>query len=126
MNAKSIVVYNLIPFFLGKGKNIVRLTGDPETVAKKIRGSCALKAADYQTWAMQIEQHCPIPLSHPYRALIKDLPEGHPLRVLGAWAYGAGNSWITIEEIRWADGRAVKPQNGHRDWLKREAVKILG
>lgn len=124
--AKKVMVCNLIPFFLGRGKEIVRVSGSPEDAAKKIRSSCAHQAGDYVTWATEIERHCPIPQSHPFRAQVKELPPGHPLRVLGSWAYGAGNSWITIEEIRWADGRRSKPQDEHRKWLQTEAARILG
>ena len=104
---------------------IKRLEGRPEKVLVSLRETCEEKERSLAAWAEGIESHCPIPFGHPYRRYADRLPEGDPLRTLGCWAFGAGNSWITIEEISWDDGSVSRPQQGHRDWLKRQSAALF-
>lgn len=125
MKPKRVVVYNLIPLLMGSARNAVRLAGAPADVLKKVRASCSYQGKDLNSWASEVEKHCPIPFSHPFRRLLPRLAAGDPLRTLGAWAYGGGNSWITLEETEWEDGSRTSPQEEHRGWLRKEASKIL-
>lgn len=125
IRAKRVVIYNLIPFLAGSSKSLSRVAGAPEAVLKKVRASCACKGKDYPLWAAEVENHCPVPFGHPFRQVAKRLVPGDPVRVLGAWAYGGGNSWITLEEIEWEDKTVIHPQDDHREWLRKEAGKVL-
>lgn len=125
MKAKSVRVYNLIPFLSGRADAIKRHEGRPEKVLQAIRAACEQRERSLGAWAQAIERHCPIPCSHPYRRYADRLPEGDALRTLGCWAYGAGNSWITIDEITWEDGSVNRPQDEHRAWLKRQSAILF-
>ena len=125
MKAKTVRIHNLIPFLSGRADSIKRLEGRPDKVLEAVRESCEHKERSLAAWAEGIELHCPIPLSHPYRRYLERLPQGDPLRTLGCWAYGAGNSWITIEEIYWEDGSVTRPQDKHRLWLKRQSAALF-
>ncbi len=125
IKAKKVVAYNLIPFFDGREKNVLLVEGSPELVLKAIWKTCSHKDKDMATWAATVEEHCPIPPSHPFRKRVDRLLAGDPLRTLGCWAYGAENGWITIDEVVWEDGSRSSPQEEHRQWLRREAAKVL-
>lgn len=125
MKAKAIRIYNLIPFLSGHADAIKRVEGRPEKVLEALRASCEHKERSMAAWVEGIERHCPVPFSHPYRRLSDGLPEGDPIRTLGCWAFGAGNSWITIEEIAWDDGTVSHPQDEHRQWLKRQSAALF-
>lgn len=123
--ARKVVIYNLIPFFDGKAKNVIQVEGAPDQVLKAVWKTCSYRAKDMAEWAAGVEKHCPIPPAHPFRRRTDRLPHGDPLRTLGCWAYGAENSWITIDEVLWEDGSRSSPQEEHRQWLRREASKVL-
>ena len=124
MKARTVRIYNLIPFLSGRADSIKRGEGRPEKVLESVRDSCEFKGRGLTAWARGIESHCPIPLGHPFRNIADRLLEGDPLRTLGCWAYGAGNSWITIEEVEWDDRSASRPQDDHRSWLKRQSARL--
>lgn len=123
--AKEAVIYNLIPFFDGRAKNVIRVAGAPDKVLRAVWKTCSYRAKDMAEWAAGVEKHCPIPPAHPFRKRTDRLPPGDPVRTLGCWAYGAENSWITIDEMLWEDDSRSFPQEEHRQWLRREAAKVL-
>ena len=125
MKARTVRVCNLIPFLSGRAESIKRLEGWPEKVLESVRESCEHKERSLALWRSGLESHCPIPFGHPYRRYADRLPEGDPVRTLGCWAFGAGNSWITIEEITWEDGSVSCPQEEHRHWLKRQSAALF-
>lgn len=125
MNARSVRIYNLIPFLSGRVDRLRRVDGRPKTVLEVVRESCEQKERSLVAWAEAVESHCPVPLGHPYRRYADRLPSGDPLRTLGCWAYGAGNSWVTIEDITWEDGSVSRPQEEHRAWLKRKSAALF-
>lgn len=125
MKAESVRIYNLIPFLSGRADGIKRIEGPPDKVLASVRETCEHKGRSLAAWTEGIESHCPLPLGHPYRRSSESLPKGHPLRTLGCWAFGAGNSWITIEEIFWDDGTVSRPQRDHREWLKRQSAALF-
>ena len=125
MKAERVRIYNLIPFLSGRTHDIKRMEGRPKKILALVRNSCERKERSLAAWAEGIEGHCPIPFGHPYRRCTDRLPEGDPLRTLGCWAFGAGNSWITLEEITRDDGSASYPQRDHREWLKRRSAVFL-
>lgn len=125
MKAQRVVLFNLIPFLSGRADGIKRGVGRPEKVLASVRDSCDNKDESLAAWAEGIESHCPLPFGHPYRRCSDGSPEGDPIRTLGCWAYGAGNSWITIEEITWEDGSVSHPQEEHRQWLKRQSAALF-
>ena len=125
MNAKTMRICNLIPFLSGRADAVKSVEGRPEKVLQAIRASCEQKERSLGAWAEAVERHCPIPFSHPFRRHCDRLPKGDALRTLGCWAYGAGNSWITIEEITWEDGSVSRPQDEHRQWLKRQSAALF-
>lgn len=121
---RTVRIYNLIPFLSGNATTIKRIEGKPSRLLAQVRASCEYKDRNQASWSYKIESHCPIPRGHPFRRLVSLFPAGDPLRTLGCWAYGAGNSWITIEEIAWTDGTRIYPQEEHRNWLKQQAKLI--
>ncbi len=125
MKAQGVRINNLIPFLSGRAASIKRLDGRPDKVLASVRESCEHKDRTPASWAEGIESHCPLPFGHPYRRYSDRLPEGDPIRTLGCWAFGAGNSWITIEEITWDDGSVSHPQEDHRQWLKRQSAALF-
>lgn len=125
MKGQSVRIYNLIPFLSGRAESVKRLEGRPEKVLTSVRDSCEHKDRSLAAWVEGIESHCPLPFGHPYRRYSDRLPEGDPIRTLGCWAYGAGNSWITIDEITWDDGSVSHPQEDHRQWLKRQSAALF-
>ncbi|MBI3297226.1 MAG: hypothetical protein HYZ75_03615 [Elusimicrobia bacterium] len=125
MKPTNVRIYNLIPFLSGRADGIKRMEGRPEKVLALVRETCEEKERSLAAWAEGIEGHCPIPFGHPYRRYSDRLPEGDPLKALGCWAFGAGNSWITIEEITWDDGSVSHPQQDHREWLKRQSAALF-
>ena len=125
LRARKVLIYNLIPFFLGKEKNVLRVAGTPEEALKTVWRTCAYRAKGMSAWVAGMEEHCPVPPAHPFRKISDRLRPGDPLRTLGCWAYGAENSWITIDEILWEDGTRTSPQEEHRAWLRRDAAKVV-
>jgi hypothetical protein len=125
MKARSVRIYNLIPFLSGRAESVKRLEGRPEKVLASVRESCENKERSLGAWIEGIQNHCPIPFGHPYRRYADRQPESDPLRTLGCWAFGAGNSWITIEEITWENGSVTRPQEEHRQWLKRQSAALF-
>ncbi len=125
MNARSVRIYNLIPFLSGRADGLKLVEGKPRKVLEAVRESCVQKDHNLAAWAETVERRCPVPLGHPYRRYAERLPAGDPLRTLGCWAFGAGNSWVTIEEIAWEDGSASRPQEEHREWLKKKSAALL-
>lgn len=125
MTALKARIYNLIPLLSGKSDAVVRVEGAPRDVLAAVRQSCELKGPSPSAWAASFEKHCPIPLGHPFRKAVDGLPPGDPLRTLACWAYGAGNAWITLEEVVWEDGTKSRPQEGHRDWMRKQASRLV-
>ena len=125
MKARSVRINNLIPFLSGRADGIQRLEGRPEKVLASVRDSCEHRDKSLAAWTEGIESHCPLPFDHPYRSYSDRAPEGDPIRTFGCWAFGAGNSWITIEEISWDDGSVSRPQEEHRQWLKQQSAALF-
>lgn len=125
MKPESVRIRNLIPFLSGRAEGIQRMEGLPDRVLASVRDACERKERSLAAWAEGIEEHCPVPFGHPFRRILDRLPKGDPLRTLGSWAFGAGNSWITLEEISWEDGSVSHPQRDHREWLKRQSAALF-
>ncbi|MFA6093400.1 MAG: hypothetical protein WCU88_06150 [Elusimicrobiota bacterium] len=125
MKAKAVRICNLIPFLSGRARDIKRIHAEPEKALENVRESCRSKERSLPAWGESIERHCPIPLGHPYRKISEGLAPGDPLRTLGCWAYGAGNSWITLDEIVWEDGSVTHPQEDHRRWLQERCTALF-
>ncbi|HAH06786.1 MAG TPA: hypothetical protein DCM05_09725 [Elusimicrobia bacterium] len=124
MTAAKTRVYNLIPLLAGKAESVTRLEGSPRDALAAVRESCEFKGSSPSAWAASIEKHCPLPLEHPFRKTVDGLPPGDPLRTLACWAYGAGNSWITLEEVVWENGTKSRPQEEHRDWMRQQSARL--
>lgn len=123
--ARTVRINNLIPLLSGSATDIKHVEGRPDKVLNAVRESCEDKARSMAEWKDGIESHCPIPLGHPYKALADPLLSGDPLRTLGCWAYGAGNSWIMIEQITWEDGSVNRPQDEHRKWAQAQWAAMV-
>ena len=121
---KKIVVENYIRVW-GSHAGTVQVISDKssESVAIKVRGSCAEKAKDMETWAWLIRANCVIPPDHPFRQELKrhNIPSDDHLWTLGAIAFGTENPWIVIREIEWRKGEISNPEKEEKAWLDRLA-----
>lgn len=124
MKAEEVEIVNLIPVLSGKLRNVEPRTGPPGQVLNAVRASCEDPGTTLASWARTVEEHLPIPPSHPFQNVLSRLKPGDPLRTLGAWAYGSETGWITIERIRWEDGTTASPQADHRAWLQKSFAKV--
>lgn len=110
-------VLNFIPYIVNKKKNIQQIKNRPiSEILKIVRDSCSNKGNNIEEWSKSIVTNCIIPKSHPFLEILgsKNIPLNHPLRVLGAIAYGTETSWIVIENIKWEDGTISYPEQENK------------
>lgn len=116
----KVDIINLILYHTGKADAPETLNGvTPAHAAECVRRACEEQGASFKEWSDGIIRHCVIPPEHPYRKLLKKrkVPQGDPLWVLGAIAYGTHSPWIVFRKIEWDGGKVELPDTLERKWI---------
>lgn len=94
---------------LSHGGSLSTYQGNVADVLRQVRSECSQQGETEAEWAQTIRDHGVVPDDHPFLRLCQqlNLPEDHPLRTLGSWAFGFGNPWIVIQWVRTEDGRMI-------------------